>query len=110
MMCLLPGTGGSRPDRAQGSAGEWKGGDRVLKIRLRRMGSNQKPFYRVVVSDSRKTPRGRFVDAIGTYDPTRSPAKVQLDVEKASEWIRKGAHPSETVRSLLEKARAATRA
>lgn len=79
----------------------------MLKIRLRRMGSNQKPFYRVVVSDSRRTPRGPFVEEIGTYDPTRNPAKVQLDVEKASEWIRKGAHPSETVRSLIVKARAA---
>ena len=78
----------------------------MLKIRLKRMGSNQKPFYRVVVSDSQRTPRGPFVEEIGTYDPTRNPAKVHLDVEKAVEWIRKGAHPSETVRSLIEKARA----
>ncbi len=79
----------------------------MLRIRLRRMGSKHKPYYRIVVSDSRRTPSGSFVDAIGTYDPRRDPARVNLDVEKALDWMRKGAHPSETVRSLIEKARAA---
>ena len=78
----------------------------MLKIRLRRMGSKQDPFYRVVVSDSRSTPSGRFVDVLGTYDPGSTPAAVTLDVPKAEEWIRKGAHPSDTVRSLLAKAKA----
>lgn len=77
----------------------------LLRIRLRRMGSNQKPFYRIVVSDSRKTPASRFIDSIGTYDPTRSPAQFTIDTAKADEWIRKGAHPSETVASLLERSR-----
>jgi len=77
----------------------------VLKIRLRRMGSRQAPFYRVVVSDSRSTPRGRFVDAVGYYDPGTEPVTVRLDVPRTEEWIRKGAHPSDTVRSLLERAR-----
>ena len=78
----------------------------MLKIRLRRMGSRQDAYYRVVVSDSQKTPQGPFVDTLGTYDPGTQPATVKLDVAKAEEWIRKGAHPSETVRSLLEKAKA----
>ncbi len=74
----------------------------MLKIRLRRMGAKQEPFYRVVVSDSRGTPQGRFVDVLGTYEPGRQPARIQLDRERVREWIRKGAHPSETVRSLLD--------
>lgn len=77
----------------------------MLRIRLRRMGSNQKPYYRVVVSDSRRTPTSSFLETIGTYDPRSKPARVSLDVAKAEEWIKKGAHPSETVMSLIEKAR-----
>ena len=79
----------------------------MLKIRLRRMGAKRDPFYRVVVSDSRSTPQGRFVDVLGTYDPRTDPAITRIDVVKAEEWIRKGADPSETVRSLLSKARSA---
>jgi len=79
----------------------------VLKIRLRRMGSRQDPFYRVVVSDSRSTPRSRFVETLGTYNPGTDPQTVRIDVAKAESWIRKGAHPSETVRSLLAKAKGA---
>ncbi len=78
----------------------------VLKIRLRRMGSKKAPFYRVVVSDSQRTPRGRFVDTVGCYDPGTDPARVELDVERINEWIRKGAHPSDTVKSLIGKAAA----
>jgi small subunit ribosomal protein S16 len=77
----------------------------MLKIRLRRMGAKHDPFYRVVVSDSRSTPGGPFVDILGTYDPGTDPAAVRLDVGRAEDWIRKGAHPSETVKSLLSKAR-----
>ena len=77
----------------------------MLKIRLRRMGSRQDPFYRVVVSESESTPRGRFVEALGTYDPGHEPARIQIDVEKADAWIKKGAHASETVRSLIDRAR-----
>ena len=79
----------------------------MLKIRLRRMGSKQAAFYRVVVSDSRSTPRGRFVDTVGYYDPGTDPVTVKLDVERIDDWIRKGAHPSDTVKSLLEKSRPA---
>ena len=77
----------------------------MLKIRLRRMGSRQDAQYRVVVSDSRKTPVGQFVDTLGYYDPGVDPATVRIDVARADEWIRKGAHASDTVKSLIEKAR-----
>jgi len=79
----------------------------VLRIRLKRMGSRQDPFYRVVVSDGRTRPGGRFVDSIGTYDPGTDPASVKIDVARADEWIRKGAQPSATVKSLLSRMRSA---
>ena len=73
----------------------------MLRIRLSRMGSNHKPFYRIVVSDSLRTPHARVVESIGHYNPRVSPAKFDIDLARAEQWIRKGAHPSETVRSLL---------
>ena len=79
----------------------------MLKIRLRRMGSKHDAFYRVVVSDSRNRPTGRFVDSLGHYDPGTDPATVRINVERAEEWISKGAHPSDTVKRLLLKAKAA---
>jgi len=79
----------------------------VLKIRLRRMGSKKNAYYRIVVSDGRSTPQGRFVDVVGTYDPGTDPATVKLDVPKTEEWIGKGAHPSPTVKSLLVNAKRA---
>lgn len=82
----------------------------MLKIRLSRGGSKQNPHYRVIVSDSRKTPSARSVATLGTYDPGTDPATVRIDVPKADEWIRKGARPSDTVRSLLERARSAQQA
>lgn len=82
----------------------------MLKIRLSRGGSKQNPHYRVVVSDSRRSPSARGVDTIGVYDPGTDPATVRIDVAKADEWIRKGARPSDTVRSLVERARAAGQA
>ena len=75
----------------------------MLRIRLSRKGSNNKPFYRVVVSDSRRTPRGRVVETIGYYDPTRNPAKVEITMERAEHWLRQGARPSVTVRSLVSR-------
>ncbi len=77
----------------------------MLKIRLRRMGSRQDPLYRVVVSESTGTPQGRFVDALGTYDPGSESGGIKLDVTRTEEWIRKGAHPSQTVRQLLDRAK-----
>jgi small subunit ribosomal protein S16 len=71
------------------------------------MGSKQDAFYRLVVSDSRKAPTGRFVDVVGTYDPGTDPASVKIDVARIEDWIRKGAHPSDTVKRLLAKAKTA---
>lgn len=78
----------------------------MLMIRLRRAGSKGRPFYRVVVSDSRLTPRGRVVDILGHYDPKTTPRKVELDVALADSWLSKGARASETVKELLRKERA----
>jgi small subunit ribosomal protein S16 len=73
----------------------------MLAIRLRRTGSTKRPYYRVVVADSRDWRDGRFVEVLGHYDPRRDPAVVKIDSERARFWIEKGARPSDTVRSLL---------
>ncbi len=75
-----------------------------LVIRLRRHGSRKKPFYRIVVADSRSPRDGRFVDQIGTYDPSFDPPRIQLRKEQAEQWLRSGAQPSETVRKLIRQA------
>lgn len=75
----------------------------MVKIRLRRLGAKKAPFYRVVVADSRYPRDGRFIEEIGTYDPTKDPAAINIDVEKAKEWIKKGAQPTDTVKALLKK-------
>jgi small subunit ribosomal protein S16 len=75
----------------------------MLKIRLRRQGSTHAPFYRIVVSDSRLTPRASTVEQIGTYDPTQDPAHFQVDRERVDYWVSKGARLSDTVRSLIRK-------
>jgi small subunit ribosomal protein S16 len=79
----------------------------VLVIRLSRAGSRNKPFYRVVVSESTRHTRSRVTDRIGWYDPKRSPEVIRIDVDRAQGWIRKGAQASPTVRRLIERARAA---
>lgn len=73
----------------------------AVKIRLKRMGAKRKPFYRVIVADSRSPRDGRFIDTIGTYDPMTVPASVKINEEKALEWLGNGAQPSDTVRSLF---------
>ena len=75
----------------------------AVKIRLRRMGAKKAPFYRVVVADSRFPRDGRFIEEIGYYDPTKEPAVVQIDAEKAKKWIATGAQSTDTVRVLLKK-------
>jgi small subunit ribosomal protein S16 len=75
----------------------------VVKIRLRRMGAKKRPFYRVVVADARSPRDGRYIDAIGYYDPTKDPAVIKIDEEKAIQWIKNGAQPTDTARSLLQK-------
>lgn len=79
----------------------------MLTIRLRRIGAKQEPAYRLVVSDSRSVPTGPFVDTLGSYDPRRAGAVLQVDVARAEEWIRKGAQPSASVRGLLARAKRA---
>ncbi|SDG96985.1 SSU ribosomal protein S16P [Alteribacillus persepolensis] len=75
----------------------------AVKIRLRRMGSKKKPFYRVVVADSRAPRDGRFIEEIGTYNPLKDPAEVNLNDEKALKWMLDGAKPSDTVRNLFSR-------
>ena len=75
----------------------------AVKIRLLRMGAKKAPFYRVVVADSRFPRDGRFIEEIGYYDPTKEPAVVKIDAEKAKTWIANGAQPTDTVRVLLKK-------
>lgn len=75
----------------------------AVKIRLRRMGAKKAPFYRVVVADSRFPRDGRFIEEIGYFDPTKDPAVVKIDGEKAKTWISNGAQPTDTVKALLKK-------
>lgn len=75
----------------------------AVKIRLRRMGAKKAPFYRVVVADSRYPRDGRFIEEIGYYDPTKEPAVVKIDTQKAEQWIKNGAQPTDTVKKLLKK-------
>ena len=76
----------------------------MVKIRLRRMGAKKAPYYRIVVADSRFPRDGRCIEEIGTYDPLTEPATIAVDAEKAQQWIKNGAQPSDTVRGLLKKA------
>ncbi len=82
----------------------------ALVIRLRRHGSRKKPFYRIVVADSRSPRDGRFVAQVGTYDPATQPAKVALKADQVERWIKAGAKPSDTVRKLIKQASGAASA
>ncbi len=73
----------------------------MVKIRLRRMGAKKRPFYRVVVADARAPRDGRFIEEIGYYDPTKDPAIIKIDEDRAMKWIKDGAQPTDTARSLL---------
>lgn len=74
----------------------------ATRIRLRRMGAKKRPFYRVVVADQRSPRDGRFIEAIGKYHPLEDPSLIDIDEERALDWLRKGAQPSEAVTNLLE--------
>ncbi len=76
----------------------------AVKIRLKRIGAKKAPFYRVVVADSRYPRDGRFIEEIGTYNPIANPSVINIDGEKASAWLKNGAQPTDTVKSLLKKA------
>lgn len=73
----------------------------AVKLRLKRMGSKQKPFYRIVAADSRSPRDGKFIETVGTYNPITKPAQVTVDEEKALKWLSNGAIPTETVRNIL---------
>jgi small subunit ribosomal protein S16 len=73
----------------------------LVKIRLKRMGTTKRPFYRLVVADSRSPRDGRFIEALGYYDPLPQPASVKIDADRVREWLRKGARPSDSARDLL---------
>ena len=74
----------------------------AVKIRLKRMGSNKKPFYRIVVADSRSPRDGRFIEEIGYYNPVSEPKQIKINDEKAKKWLGVGAQPTETVKKLLQ--------
>ena len=76
----------------------------MVKIRLRRMGAKKAPFYRIVVADSRSPRDGRCIEEIGTYNPLTDPVTIPVDAEKAQNWIKNGAQPTDTVRGLLKNA------
>ena len=73
----------------------------MLAIRLARIGKKKQPFYRIVVLDKRKPRNGRTVEIVGTYDPLKNPALIQLNAERVKYWLSVGAQPSDTVRSFL---------
>ncbi|NLE12433.1 MAG: 30S ribosomal protein S16 [Clostridiales bacterium] len=75
----------------------------AVKIRLKRIGAKKAPFYRIVVADSRTPRNGRFIEELGYYDPLKNPAEIKLDNEKAKNWIKNGAQPTETVKTILKK-------
>ena len=75
----------------------------AVKLRLKRMGSKGKPFYRIVAADSRSPRDGRIIEAIGTYNPTTNLANVTLNEELAMKWLNDGAQPTDTVRNILSK-------
>lgn len=76
----------------------------MVKIRLTRMGAHKKPFYRMIVADSRARRDGPFIEVLGTYDPLKEPSEIKIDLEKAKYWIQKGAQPTDTARKLMQRA------
>ncbi|MBI4496086.1 MAG: 30S ribosomal protein S16 [Deltaproteobacteria bacterium] len=76
----------------------------AVTIRLTRLGAKKKPFYRVVAADHRSPRDGRFIEVLGTYDPNPDPPAVRLNQERLRDWLKRGAHPTPTVQSLLKRA------
>jgi small subunit ribosomal protein S16 len=76
----------------------------LVKIRLARLGAHKRPFYRVVVADSRERRNGPFIEILGTYDPLKDPSAVTLDQEKAKQWLQQGAQPTNIVKKLMQRA------
>ena len=76
----------------------------MVKIRLARHGAKKRPFYRIVAADSRSPRDGRFLERLGSYDPTRNPALIEIKQDRLAEWLKNGAQPTETVARLIKKA------
>lgn len=76
----------------------------MVKIRLTRLGSHKKPFYRMIVTDSRTRRDGPFIEILGTYDPLKEPTEIKIDVDRAKHWIEKGAQPTEIAKKLIDRA------
>ena len=74
----------------------------AVKLRLKRMGSKQRPFYRIVAADSRFPRDGRFIETVGTYNPIANPAEISIDKDLAIKWLKNGAQPTDTVKVLLK--------
>lgn len=75
----------------------------MVKIRLTRMGAHKKPFYRIIVADSRARRDGPFIEIVGTYDPKKEPSEIKINQERIKYWLDNGAQPTETVKRLLQK-------
>lgn len=75
----------------------------MVKLRLQRFGTTKRPFYRIVAADAKKARDGRYLEIVGVYEPTKEPAFVEINNELALKWLRAGAQPTETVKSLLKK-------
>lgn len=78
----------------------------MVKIRLRRVGAKKKPFYRIVVADSRAPRDGKCIEEIGTYNPMTEVPEIKIDMEKSEKWLKSGAQPTDRVRSILKTAAA----
>ena len=76
----------------------------AVKIRLKRMGAKKAPFYRIVVADSRSPRDGKVIDNLGTYNPLKNPAEINVNVDGAIDWLKKGAIPTDTAKNILSKA------
>lgn len=77
----------------------------AVKIRLRRMGAHKKPFYRIVVADSRSPRDGKFIEQVGYFNPLAEPNALKIDIQKVDKWLSNGAKPTDTVASLIKKFR-----
>ena len=76
----------------------------MVKIRLTRVGAHKRPYYRVIVADSRSRRDGPFIEIIGTYDPMKEPSEIKIDTDKAKKWLQLGAQPTDSVKRLLQRA------
>lgn len=76
----------------------------MVKIRMARLGSHKKPFYRMIVAESRTRRNGPFIEILGTYDPLKEPAEINIDIDRAKFWIEKGAQPTDIAKKLIQKA------